>query len=76
MITEFYLGKILLVLYVSQPSDAAKNVAQSINYEIKQKQSEFVRNAKKILGFERFLSKIRDIEKNYLLNNSNLEFTR
>ncbi len=30
-------------------------------------QSNFERNAKKILGFERFLSQIRDIEKNCLL---------
>ena len=29
-------------------------VAWSINYELKQKQSEFERNAKEILGFERF----------------------
>ena len=43
--------------FVSQPSDATKNVAQSINYEIKLKQSEFERNSKKILGFERVLSK-------------------
>ena len=52
------------MLYVSQPSDATKNVAQSINYKIKLKQSELKWYAKTILGFERFLSKIRDIEKN------------
>ncbi len=34
---------------------------------MKLKQSNFERNAKKILGFERFLSQIRDIEKNCLL---------
>ena len=54
-------------LYVSQPADETKNVAQLMNYEIKQKQSEFEMNAKKILGFECLLSKIRDIEKNCLL---------
>ena len=48
------------MFYVSQPSDATKNVAPSINYDIKQKQSEFERNVKKILDFERFLSKIRE----------------
>ena len=59
----------MLVLYVSQSTDVyvTKTVAQSINYKVKQKQSEFKRNAKKILDFERFLSKIRDIEKNCLL---------
>ena len=51
------------MFYVSQPLDATKNVAQSINNKIKQKQSEFKRYAKKILGFERFLLKICDIEK-------------
>ena len=60
------------MFYVSQSSDATKNVAQSVNYEIKQKRSEFERNAKKILGFERFLSKIHDIEKNCLL----IKYTR
>ena len=55
------------MLYVSQPSDATKNVAQSINYKIKLKQSEFKWYAKKILGFVRFVSKIRDVEKNGLL---------
>ena len=55
------------MFYVSQPSDATKKVAHSINYEIKQKQRKFERNAKKILGFERLLSKIRDIEINCLL---------
>ena len=49
---------------VSQPSDPTRNVAQSVNYKIKQKQGDFEWNAKKILGFQRFLSKIRDIEKN------------
>ena len=34
-----------------------------MKHGIKQKQSEFERNAKKILGFERFWSKIREIEK-------------
>ena len=48
-------------------SNATKNVAQSVNYKIEQKKSEFERNTKKIYGFERFLSKIRDIEKNCLL---------
>ena len=55
------------MLYVSQSPDATKNVAQSINYKVKPKQSEFDRYAKKILGFERFLSKIRDIQKSCLL---------
>ena len=50
-----------LVLYVSQPTDASKTVAHSIDYKIKQKQSELKKNAKKILGFKHFLSKIRDI---------------
>ena len=63
MITEFLLSKILLLLYISQPSDATKNVRHSADYEITQKQSEFERNAKKILGFERFLSKVRDMAK-------------
>ena len=31
------VSKILSVLYVSQPSDATKNVAQSINYKVKHK---------------------------------------
>ena len=55
------------MLFVSQPSNATKNVAQSINYKVKLKQSEFKWYAKKILGFEHLLSKIRDIEKNCLL---------
>ena len=54
----------LISAYVSQPPDANKNVAQSADYERKQKQSGFERNAKTILGFERFLSKIGDNEKN------------
>ena len=29
-----------------------KNAAQLINYEVEQKQSEFERKAKKVLGFE------------------------
>ena len=37
-----------------------------INYEIEQKQSEFERNANKILAFERFLLKIRGIRQNCL----------
>ena len=40
-------------------SDATKNLAQSINYEIKRKQSEFERLTQWILGFQRFLPKIR-----------------
>ena len=55
------------MLFVSQPSDATKNVTQSINYKVKLKQSEFKWYAKKILGFEHLLSKIRDIEENCLL---------
>ena len=55
------------MLYVSQPPDATKNIARSAEYGTKQKQSEFETSAKKILGFERFLSKIRDMEKNCLL---------
>ena len=51
------------MLYVSQPSDATKYLAPSINYKIKLKQSEFKWYARKILGLERFLWKIRDIEK-------------
>ena len=51
------------MLYVSQPSNATKNVAQSINYKIKWKKSEFNWDAKEILGFERFFSKVRDLEK-------------
>ena len=51
-------------MFLMQPSDATKKVAHSINYEMKLKQRKFERNAKKILGFERFLSKIRDIEIN------------
>ena len=51
------------MLYVSQPLDATKNVAQPINYKIKLKQSGFKWYAENLLGFERFLSKIRDIEK-------------
>ena len=43
------------------------NVAQSMNYSLKLEQSGFKWHAKKILGFERFLSKIGDIEKNCLL---------
>ena len=39
-----------------------------MKHGIKQKQSEFERNAKKILGFERFWSKIREIEKKLRLN--------
>ena len=35
------LTKQNLVFYVSQPLDATKNVAQSINYEIKLKQKDF-----------------------------------
>ena len=50
------------MVYVSQPLDATKNVTQSLNNKIKLKQS-FKLCAKKILGFERFLSKMRDIEK-------------
>ena len=63
MIIELQLSKIQEVVYVSQPSDATKNVVQSINYEIKLKQSEFKWYAKKILSFEHFLSKIRDRKK-------------
>ena len=59
-----------LVLCVSQPLGATKNVGQPIDYKIKPKQSGFKWYAKKISGFERFLSKIRDIEKNCLLNQS------
>ena len=61
------------MFYVSQPLDATKNVAQSINYKIKLKQSEFKWYAKKILGFERFSSKIRDIENNCLLIGKNIK---
>ena len=53
---------------VSESSDATKNVTQSADNEIKQKQSEFERNAKKILGFKRFMSKISDMEKYCLLS--------
>ena len=56
-----------LALYVLQPLDATKNVAQSINYKIELKQSRIKWYAKKILDFDRFLSKIRDIEKYCLL---------
>ncbi len=42
--------------FVSQLSDTTKNVANCINWKLKLKQSNFKRNAKKILGFERFLS--------------------
>ena len=58
---------LVIVLFVSQPSDATKNVGQSKTNKIKLKQSGFRWYAKKILGFERFLSKIRDIEKICLL---------
>ena len=51
------------MLYVSQTSDATKNVAQSIYHKINLKQSEFKWYAKKILGFELFWSKTRDMEK-------------
>ena len=51
------------VVYVSQPLNATKIVAQSINNKIKLKQSEIKRYAIKILGFARFLLRIRDIEK-------------
>ena len=51
------------MLCVSQPSDATKSVALSTNYQIKQKQSEFERNDKTFLGFERCWWKIDDIEK-------------
>ena len=60
-------GQISPYHFVSQPSDTTKNAANCINKRIKLKQSNFERNAKKILGFERFLSQIRDIEKNCLL---------
>ncbi len=62
------------MFYVSQSSDATKKVAHSINCEIKLKQRKFERNAKKILGFERFLSKIRDIEINCLLISTKTTF--
>ena len=42
---------------------ATKNVAQSINHKIELKQNEFKWHPNKILVFERFLSKIRDVEK-------------
>ena len=41
---------------VSQPPDTFKKVANCVNYKIKRKQSNFERNAKKILGFEHFPS--------------------
>jgi hypothetical protein len=44
-----------------------KKVANCVNYKIKLKQSNFERNAKKILGFEHCSLQIRDIEKNCLL---------
>ena len=49
-----------------QISDATKSVAQLRNYEIKQKQSKFERKAKKTLGFEHFLPKIRKAKKSSL----------
>ncbi len=57
-------GQISSYHFVSQPSDTTKNI---LNCIIKLKQSNFERNAKTILGFERFLSQIRDIEKNCFL---------
>ncbi len=56
-------GQISPYHFVSQPSDTTKNVVNCINWRIKLKDSTFERNAKKILGFESFLSRIRDIEK-------------
>jgi hypothetical protein len=56
-----------LLFYVSQLPDTFKKVANCVNYKIKLKQSNFERNAKKILGFEHFASQIREIEKNCLL---------
>ena len=53
----------VLLFHVSQPLHAYKKVVNCMNYKIKQKQSDFERNAKKILSFEHFSSKIRDIEK-------------
>ena len=41
-------------------------VFQSINYKIKERQSDFGGNATNILGLKRFSLKIRDIEKNCL----------
>ena len=41
--------------YASQPSDGTRNVALSINYEIKP--SEFAKKATKILGFDTFCRK-------------------
>jgi hypothetical protein len=48
---------------VHRPPDTFKKVPKCVNYKIKQKQSNFERNAKKILCFEHFLSQIRDIKK-------------
>ena len=50
------------ILCVSQPPDTFKKVANCANYKIKLKQSNFERNAKKILGIEHFSLQIRDIE--------------
>jgi hypothetical protein len=58
----------LTIICVSQPPDTFTKVANCVNYKIKIKQSDFERNAKKILGFEHFPSQMRDIEKNLLLS--------
>ena len=52
-----------LLFCVSQPPDTFKKVANCVNYKIKLKQSNFERNAKKILGFEHFSSRIARLKK-------------
>ena len=51
------------MVYVSEPSDATKNVPQPINYEVKRKQSEFERQAQRISRFRCFLLKIRELHR-------------
>ena len=52
------IDNILVLFCVSQPPDTFKKVADCANYKIKLKQSNFERNAKKILDFEHFSPQI------------------
>jgi hypothetical protein len=62
MIIVFKLTIFNYYICVSQPSDAFKKVANSVNRKIKLKQSNFEsQQLQKSLGFEHFLSKIHDI---------------
>ena len=56
LIVFISVDNIQLLFCVSQPPDAFKKVANCVNYKIKLKQSNFERNAKKILGFEHIAS--------------------